>query len=116
MVLPCFFCQNALSAEINDLGMNYGKELLEKPPVISNEQNNSSQTTVDWEQFLRWKKFLRLTYEIQWKKHGFLTKNWFTFLPLQKSDQKGWPSGKLCGRHHTQDWADYGETGITKQS
>uniref|UniRef100_A0A3Q1IC67 EF-hand domain-containing protein n=1 Tax=Anabas testudineus TaxID=64144 RepID=A0A3Q1IC67_ANATE len=44
--------RNALSAEINDLGMNYGKELLEKPPVISTEQNNHScQTTVDWEQF-----------------------------------------------------------------
>lgn len=65
------FCQNALSAEINDLGMNYGKELLEKPPVISTEQNNHScQTTVDWEQFQRWKTFLHLTYKTQWK-NGF---------------------------------------------
>lgn len=46
--------QNALSAEINDLGMNYEKELLEKPPVISNQQNHhSGQADVDWEQFLR---------------------------------------------------------------
>ncbi|XP_040906119.1 polycystic kidney disease 2-like 1 protein [Toxotes jaculatrix] len=46
--------RDAVSAELNNLGMNYGKELLEKPPVASNEQkNNSSQTSVDQEQFLK---------------------------------------------------------------
>ncbi|XP_028982895.2 polycystic kidney disease 2-like 1 protein [Betta splendens] len=44
--------RNALSAEINDLGMNYEKELLEKPPVNSEQRNDPSQTNVDWEQFL----------------------------------------------------------------
>ncbi|KAK2824027.1 hypothetical protein Q5P01_021202 [Channa striata] len=48
--------RNALNAELNNLGMNYGKELLEKPPTTSNEQKNSSQTTVDQEQFLRLSK------------------------------------------------------------
>lgn len=52
------FCQDALCAELNNLGMNYGKELLEKPPVTSNEQkNHSSQSFADQEQFLRWKSF-----------------------------------------------------------
>lgn len=46
--------QDALSAELNNLGINYGKELLEKPAVASNEQkNSSSQTFVDREQFLK---------------------------------------------------------------
>ncbi|XP_070834158.1 polycystin-2-like protein 1 [Chaetodon trifascialis] len=46
--------RDALCAEINNLGMNYGKELLEKPPVTPNEQkNHSSHTSVDREQFLR---------------------------------------------------------------
>ncbi|XP_008299247.1 polycystic kidney disease 2-like 1 protein [Stegastes partitus] len=46
--------RDALSAELNNLGMNYGKELLEKPPVTSSEKkNHSSQTSGDREQFLR---------------------------------------------------------------
>ncbi|XP_056251997.1 polycystic kidney disease 2-like 1 protein [Seriola aureovittata] len=46
--------RDALSAELNNLGINYGTELLEKPPVTSNEQkNHSSQTSVDREQFLK---------------------------------------------------------------
>ncbi|XP_073338526.1 polycystin-2-like protein 1 [Pagrus major] len=46
--------RDALSAELNNLGMNYEKQLLEKPPVTSNEQKNqSSHTFVDREQFLR---------------------------------------------------------------
>ncbi|KAM9344848.1 polycystin-2-like protein 1 [Symphorus nematophorus] len=46
--------RDALCAELNNLGINYGKELLEKPPVTSNEQkNHSSHTFVDQEQFLR---------------------------------------------------------------
>ncbi|XP_035519182.1 polycystic kidney disease 2-like 1 protein [Morone saxatilis] len=46
--------RDALCAELNNLGRNYEKELLEKPPVTSNEQNNhSGQTFVDQEQFLR---------------------------------------------------------------
>lgn len=52
------FCQEALSAEINNLGMNYQMELHEKPPVKSNEhKSNSSQTFVEQEHFLRWDKF-----------------------------------------------------------
>ncbi|XP_071337506.1 polycystin-2-like protein 1 [Trachinotus anak] len=42
--------RDALSAELNNLGTNYGKEL-EKPPVTSSEQRN--QTFVDREQFLK---------------------------------------------------------------
>ncbi|XP_049926448.1 polycystic kidney disease 2-like 1 protein [Epinephelus moara] len=46
--------RDALCAELNNLGMNYEKELLEKPPVTSNEQrNHSSHTLMDREQFLR---------------------------------------------------------------
>lgn len=63
MVFP--FLQDALCTEINNLGINYGKELLEKPPVASNEQkNHSSHTSVDLEQFLRWEKLLHLTSEM----------------------------------------------------
>ncbi|KAF1375983.1 hypothetical protein PFLUV_G00225850 [Perca fluviatilis] len=42
--------RDALCAELNNLGTTYGKEVLEKPPVTSNEQKNH---TVDQEQFLR---------------------------------------------------------------
>ncbi|XP_029962580.1 polycystic kidney disease 2-like 1 protein [Salarias fasciatus] len=46
--------RDALSAELNNLGMNYGKELLEKPSVTSSEQRSqSSQIFVDREQFLK---------------------------------------------------------------
>ncbi|KAM7409108.1 hypothetical protein PAMA_002695 [Pampus argenteus] len=46
--------RDALCAELNNLGMNYGKDLLEKPPVTLNDQrNHSSQAFVDQEQFLR---------------------------------------------------------------
>ncbi|KAA8577669.1 hypothetical protein FQN60_003423 [Etheostoma spectabile] len=46
--------RDALCAELNDLGTTYGKEVLETPPVPSNEQqNHSSHTFVDREQFIR---------------------------------------------------------------
>nr|XP_019944360.1 PREDICTED: polycystic kidney disease 2-like 1 protein [Paralichthys olivaceus] len=46
--------RDALSDELNDLGMNYEKELLEKPAVTSSEQKNrSGQIFVDQEQFLK---------------------------------------------------------------
>ncbi|XP_068574232.1 polycystin-2-like protein 1 [Cebidichthys violaceus] len=45
--------RDALCAELNNLGMHYGKDLLEKPPITSNEQNHSSHTFVDREQFQR---------------------------------------------------------------
>ena len=55
-------CQDALSAEINNLGIHYGKDLMEKPLGMSNEmKNNSSPTYVDREQFLRWEKFKAAT-------------------------------------------------------
>uniref|UniRef100_I3JVP1 Polycystin 2 like 1, transient receptor potential cation channel n=1 Tax=Oreochromis niloticus TaxID=8128 RepID=I3JVP1_ORENI len=45
--------RDALSAEINNLGVNYQMELHEKPPVKSNEhKSNSSQTFVEREHFL----------------------------------------------------------------
>lgn len=48
----CF--QDALSAEINKLGLNYGKETLEKNPGTSNEDKDPSRHTfVDFEQFSR---------------------------------------------------------------
>lgn len=49
------FCvQDALSAEINNLGVNYGKD----SSVGATELRNTwSQTFVDREQFLRWEKF-----------------------------------------------------------
>lgn len=49
------FCvQDALSDEINNLGVNYGKD----SSVGATEQRNTwSQTFVDREQFLRWEKF-----------------------------------------------------------
>lgn len=52
----CFFhySQDALCSELNNLGMNYGKDLLEKHPATLNDQrNHSGQTFVDREQFLR---------------------------------------------------------------
>ncbi|XP_010792526.1 polycystic kidney disease 2-like 1 protein [Notothenia coriiceps] len=46
--------RDALSAELNNLGINYQKDVLEKPPVTSNDQkNHSSPTSVDQEEFLR---------------------------------------------------------------
>lgn len=54
MMVFIFFYQDALSAELNNLGMNYEKELLEKPPLTSNEQKNQSgHSFVDRDQFLR---------------------------------------------------------------
>ncbi|XP_053292115.1 polycystic kidney disease 2-like 1 protein [Pleuronectes platessa] len=46
--------RDALSAELNNLGKNYGNKLLEKPAVTSSEQiNHSGQIFVDQEQFLK---------------------------------------------------------------
>ncbi|XP_047459185.1 polycystic kidney disease 2-like 1 protein [Mugil cephalus] len=46
--------RDALSAELNNMGMNYNKELLEKPAATSNEAKNpSGPTFVDREEFLR---------------------------------------------------------------
>lgn len=54
MMFILFYVQDALSAEINNLGVNYGNHL----PVSGNEQRNSwSQTFVEQEQFLRWERF-----------------------------------------------------------
>lgn len=48
----CF--QDALSAEIKNLGLNYEKETLEKNPgTSSGEKSRASQTLVDGEQFSR---------------------------------------------------------------
>lgn len=55
-------CQDALSIEINNLGISYGKELVEKPPLTSTEQkNHSNHTSVDREQFLRWEELRSAT-------------------------------------------------------
>lgn len=55
-------CQDALSVEINNLGISYGKELVEKPPLTSTEQkNHSNHTSVDREQFLRWEELRSAT-------------------------------------------------------
>uniref|UniRef100_UPI0037E73607 polycystin-2-like protein 1 n=1 Tax=Semicossyphus pulcher TaxID=241346 RepID=UPI0037E73607 len=46
--------RDALCAELNNLGINYRKELLEKPPVTSSEEKNHSvHTFVDQEKFFR---------------------------------------------------------------
>ncbi|XP_061140397.1 polycystin-2-like protein 1 [Syngnathus typhle] len=46
--------RDALAAELNNLGMNYGKNLGEKPPMILNDQkNNADPAFMDQEQFLR---------------------------------------------------------------
>ncbi|KAM4590857.1 polycystin-2-like protein 1 isoform 1-T1 [Odontesthes bonariensis] len=46
--------RDALNAELNNLGKNYGSDLLEKPPVTPDEQKSlSSKTFVDQEQFLK---------------------------------------------------------------
>uniref|UniRef100_A0A667XTS1 Polycystin 2 like 1, transient receptor potential cation channel n=1 Tax=Myripristis murdjan TaxID=586833 RepID=A0A667XTS1_9TELE len=46
--------RDALSAELNNLGINYGKGFLEETPVTSNEQkNNPSKATVEQEEFQR---------------------------------------------------------------
>ncbi|XP_072246403.1 polycystin-2-like protein 1 [Leuresthes tenuis] len=46
--------RDALNAELNNLGKNYGNDLLEKPPVTPDEQKSpSTKTFVDQEQFLR---------------------------------------------------------------
>lgn len=53
-----FFPQDALSAELNNLGMNYDKELQEKPPMTaSDKKSHSAQTWVDQEQLLKWDSF-----------------------------------------------------------
>ncbi|KAG7229937.1 hypothetical protein INR49_009657 [Caranx melampygus] len=47
-----FVTYDALSAELNNLGMNYEKELQEKPPVTTNDKkNHSDQTWVDRNSF-----------------------------------------------------------------
>lgn len=54
MMFMVFCVQDALSAEINNLGGNFGND----SPVSGSEQrNNWSQTFVDREQFLRWGEF-----------------------------------------------------------
>ncbi|XP_051935332.1 polycystic kidney disease 2-like 1 protein [Hippocampus zosterae] len=46
--------RDALAAELNNLGMNYGIELGQKTPVIlSDQKSNSGHTFMDREQFLR---------------------------------------------------------------
>lgn len=51
---PFVFHQDALSAELNNLGMNYGKDLMGKSPVTSSEQKtHPSQSFVEHEQFER---------------------------------------------------------------
>ncbi|XP_061645923.1 polycystin-2-like protein 1 isoform X2 [Phyllopteryx taeniolatus] len=46
--------RDALTAELNNLGMNYGKDFGGKPPVsLSDQKNNSGHTFMDREQFLR---------------------------------------------------------------
>ncbi|XP_077438296.1 polycystin-2-like protein 1 [Vanacampus margaritifer] len=46
--------RDALAAELNNLGMNYGNDLGEKPHVIlSDQKSNSGHTFIDREQFLR---------------------------------------------------------------
>lgn len=54
MMFIVFCAQDALSAEINNLGGNFGNN----SAVSGSEQrNNWSQAFVDREQFLRWGKF-----------------------------------------------------------
>ncbi|KAF7666868.1 hypothetical protein LDENG_00089920 [Lucifuga dentata] len=46
--------RDALSAELNNLGINYGKDLLAKSPITSSEEkNHQNQTVVAREQFER---------------------------------------------------------------
>ncbi|XP_057704077.1 polycystic kidney disease 2-like 1 protein isoform X1 [Corythoichthys intestinalis] len=46
--------RDALAAELNNLGINYGRDLAGNPPVILNDQKtNSGHTFMDREQFLR---------------------------------------------------------------
>uniref|UniRef100_A0A3P8VQI1 Polycystin 2 like 1, transient receptor potential cation channel n=1 Tax=Cynoglossus semilaevis TaxID=244447 RepID=A0A3P8VQI1_CYNSE len=45
--------RDALSAELNKLGKNYEKDLLEKPAKNSNEQRHTGQIFVNREQFLK---------------------------------------------------------------
>ncbi|KAM3606549.1 uncharacterized protein V6R79_018486 [Siganus canaliculatus] len=49
--------RDALCTELNNLGINYEKDLLEKPPMSSSEirsdKNHSNHNSVDREQFLR---------------------------------------------------------------
>lgn len=53
-VMFLIFCvQDALSAEINNLGVNYRKD---SSVGANGQRNNWSQTFVDREQFLRWEK------------------------------------------------------------
>lgn len=56
MFVTCLlsFFQDALSAEIKHLGLNYEKETLEKNPgTSSGEKSRAGQTFVDAEQFSR---------------------------------------------------------------
>lgn len=51
------FLQDALSAELNNLGKNYEKESVEKVSFTSQEQKSlSNQTFVDQQQFQRWER------------------------------------------------------------
>lgn len=75
-MLFLFFSQDALSAELNNLGMNYEKELLEKPPATSTDKNHhSGQTWVEREQFLKWDKSFHWTcgmsFKFLWEKNEF---------------------------------------------
>lgn len=54
MIFIVLCVQDALSAEINNLGGNYGND---SPVSGSKQRDDWSQTFVDREQFLRWGKF-----------------------------------------------------------
>lgn len=52
--LAVYVLKDALSAELNNLGTKYEKDLLEKAPVTSTEQKrHTSQTFIEREQYLR---------------------------------------------------------------
>ncbi|XP_029377218.1 polycystic kidney disease 2-like 1 protein isoform X2 [Echeneis naucrates] len=95
--------RDALSAELNNLGMNYGKELMEKPPVTANEQNSHcNQTFADQEQFL---KLAKQVLQLESSMAGITTRMELIMekLGLQESAKGKETAGKLSGTTNDTD-------------
>ncbi|GAA6232563.1 polycystic kidney disease 2-like 1 protein [Lates japonicus] len=92
--------RDALSAELNNLGMNYGKELMEKPVTSNEQKNHSNQTSVDHEQFLR---LTRQVLHLETSVAGITTRIELIMekLGLQEKAKGNKTTGKLSDRDET---------------
>ncbi|XP_070697713.1 polycystin-2-like protein 1 [Pempheris klunzingeri] len=95
--------RDALSAELNNLGMNYEKELQEKPPVTSSEQKKpTSHTFADREQFLR---LARQVLHLESSVAGITSRIELIMEKLGLQEEAKWnkTAGKLAGSKNDSD-------------